>query len=255
VSPAPDVVHLIVNADDFGWDDETTDATIALLESGAATSATIMTGRPATQRALTFAKAAGTRFSFGLHFNIVDGQAPLSAPSPSLVDRSGRFRSSHRQRLAALAGRLDPIDIARECGAQLDVLAEAGVTVSHLDSHGHLHKFPLVAGAVRPILAERGIRFIRRPQNFYFRRAPLDFLDRYCTWRFPAIATTDYFVAGRPGDGAWVSRLPPGITEIAVHPGWRDDWRRAETQALLDARAAIEGGATVMSYNDLVAAR
>ena len=45
-------LQLIVNADDFGQSDDTVDATIECFEAGALTSATLMPGMPASERAL-----------------------------------------------------------------------------------------------------------------------------------------------------------------------------------------------------------
>ena len=49
--------RLIVNADDFGFDDETVDWTIKGFELGKITSATVMAGMPATERVVEYAKA------------------------------------------------------------------------------------------------------------------------------------------------------------------------------------------------------
>ena len=51
------IQKLIVNADDFGFDDETVDWTIKGFETGKITSATIMAGMPATERVVEYAKA------------------------------------------------------------------------------------------------------------------------------------------------------------------------------------------------------
>lgn len=48
---------LIINADDFGFDAHTVEWTIKGFERGALTSATIMAGMPATDLAISFAKA------------------------------------------------------------------------------------------------------------------------------------------------------------------------------------------------------
>ncbi|MGZ3240173.1 MAG: ChbG/HpnK family deacetylase, partial [Burkholderiaceae bacterium] len=49
------VKQLIINADDFGWDIDSCKATIDCMETGSVTSATIMTGRPATDMACEYA--------------------------------------------------------------------------------------------------------------------------------------------------------------------------------------------------------
>ena len=77
---------LIINADDFGFDDETVDWTIKGFEAGKITSATIMAGMPATERAVEYAKAH-PQFSFGTHLYLVD-EKPMSDPAriPSMID-------------------------------------------------------------------------------------------------------------------------------------------------------------------------
>lgn len=235
--------RLIINADDFGWDDDTTTVTGALIEAGAISSATIMTGRPATARAIAFALAhASEKVSFGLHFNIADGHVPHGSSSASLVDESGRLRASNPQRIQALLGRLKPRDIAAELEAQLVILLDHGIRVSHVDSHGHLHKFPAVFRAMKPVLARFGIERVRRPQTLpRVRLAPNMLLNDYCALAFRGARTTDAFAymdAGKPG---WLEALctmmPSGTTELSVHPGTSDAWRRDEADGLRDARA------------------
>jgi predicted glycoside hydrolase/deacetylase ChbG (UPF0249 family) len=59
-------LQLIVNADDFGQSDETVEATIECFESGALTSASVMPGMPATERAVEFARTR-PELGFGVH--------------------------------------------------------------------------------------------------------------------------------------------------------------------------------------------
>ena len=252
------IKRLIVNADDLGWDDDTLETTIELIERGWVTSATIMTGRPASSRALDYAKRAGKFVSFGLHFNIVDGHLALNSTRNSLVDNQGCFRPSHRQRLAALFSRLNAADIAQELRAQLFVLQQAGVAISHVDSHGHLHKFPAIAHAMLAVLKEFGITKMRRAQDTYRHRSITDVIDAYCAWRFPKTAiTTDHFYALDHIHEDWFENLPnvlrPGVTEISVHPGRSEEWRQFECAPLQkrgpeDIRAL---GVTLMTYYDL----
>jgi len=252
---------LIINADDFGWDADTTNTTIALIERGWITSATIMTRCEASELAMDYARVAGSRVSFGLHFNIVDHhKAYLAAPN-SLVDSDNRFRPSHRQRLAAMLGRLRRSDIAAELRAQLSELKRHRVRISHLDSHGHLHKFPAIAQAIGPVLTEFGVVKIRRPQNLYTRRSFRDVLDYYCALRFPHYVSTDYFWTPSHGESAWLSDLhhflPEGTTEIGIHPGQAEAWRRSEIEAFFssDPKALNSIGIELINYHQLTRQR
>ena len=249
--------QLIINADDFGWDAETVDATIALFDRGLLTSATIMTGFEATKRAIEFARTAPDTWSFGLHFNIVDGHLPCSKTPNSLCTKQGMFRWSHLQRLAALFGQLRASDIAAELRAQLAILKQMGVRISHLDSHGHLHKFPTIARAIKPVLEEFGVARVRRPQNLYMTRSFLDVLDRYCETRFPPFVTTDYLFMAEGEDHSWlegfVSALPEGVTELGIHPGRAESWRNTQTEPLLnyDIAQLQKQGIDLVSYREL----
>lgn len=252
--------HLVINADDFGYDADTYSATVALLERGAVRSATILVNYPETEAALRFAKAHGKALSFGLHFNIAE-QSPIARdPVPSLVDGSGQFRGAIVQRLRALTGLLDPADIAREADAQLGFFADHGITPTHIDSHGHFHKFPLVLAALRPVLDRFGIKRVRRPQTLYDNQTFYNgLLDAHCNRGFRGVASTDHFFNTRRHDADWFSRflarLPQGVTELGIHPGCTEEWRIAEylpfkSDDVLDLVAKSK--AELISYHDIV---
>lgn len=249
--------NLIINADDFGWDADTVDATIALIDRGVVTSATIMTDMPATTQAMAYAAKASSGASFGLHFNIVDGHTPGGAGTRNLTRADGAFRNSHQQRLAALFGLLSASAIQSELRYQLQTLKDAGVTISHVDSHGHLHKFPSIARAMKPVLAEFGITRMRRSQNLYVRKTALDVIDRIAETATRGMITTDHFVTVPATPSDWLSTvldlIPQGVTELGVHPGGLEAWRaheagplRSLTRADLAAR-----GFRLQSYDQL----
>ncbi len=253
--------RLIINADDFGYDADTYTVTAALLEKGVVRSATILVGYPKTDAALHFAKAHSGDCSFGLHFNIAE-ERPLSRdPVPSLVDATGAFRGAIVQRLKALTGRLNPADIAREAEAQLAICADHGVTPSHIDSHGHFHKFPPVLAALRPVLDRFGIKRARRPQTLYDNpRFYNGLLDAHCNRGFRGVSSTDHFFNTRSHDENWFDRfldkLPNGTTELGVHPGHVEDWRIAEALPFeaSDIKSRIQQrGVDLISYHDISA--
>jgi chitin disaccharide deacetylase len=254
------VKRLIINADDFGYDTDTYAATAALLERGVIRSATILVNYPEAEAAMRFAKVHGKNCSFGLHFNIAE-QSPLARdPVPSLVNASGQYRGAIVQRLRALLGLLNPSDIAREAEAQLGMLADYGVTPTHIDSHGHFHKFPPVLAALRPVLERFGITRVRRPQTLYDNPTFYNgLLDRHCNKRFHGVISTDHFFNTRSHDDGWFWRflamLPQGSTsELGIHPGYGEAWRRAEyqpfeTDIVLDQ--LVQTGVSLISYHDV----
>jgi hypothetical protein len=163
-----------------------------------------------------------------------------------------------------LTGRIAGADIRRETLAQLVRIQERGIAVRHLDAHGHVHKAAIVPYALRRALAEFGIATVRRTQNLFYRRPRL---SRRC---FNLVAnpfirllgrTTDYFlmVTGTldEGDTRWweycVERLPGGTTEIGIHPGWDEPWRRLDTVPVLERgrRYLEDAGVQLISFHEL----
>lgn len=253
---------LLINADDFGLDVDTFDTTRRLMEAGIVRSATILLDQPMSEAAIAYARLNGRSHSFGLHFNIAEG-APMAARRSSLTGSDGVFQSPIKQRLDALFHRLAPSDIAAEAEAQLAFLQDHGVRPSHLDSHGHLHKFPAVLNALIPVLARHKITRVRLPQTLYDNeRIHNRIVDAHCLRAFRAhraIRATDHFFNTRRHDARWFDRflgkLPRGTTELGVHPGNSEDWRRAEAAPLFELQegSSLPKDVRLASFHELPA--
>ena len=156
--------QLIINCDDYGWD---APATQAILELGAASqvsSTTVMANfaTDAELRALA-GLASPTSLSVGLHLTLNAG-TPLSAASavPSLLNTEGQFYTSSQLWQQFLRGRVRRAELHTEVAAQLHRLARAGLTISHADSHQHLHQYPGLGPTLLSILRELGVHRVRR---------------------------------------------------------------------------------------------
>ena len=240
-------MRIVTNADDFGASDDTVAATIAGFEHGALTSATIMAAMPATARALDYA-VGRPAFAFGVHIVLVgDGtERPCSDASvvPDLVDTDGLLLPTREVRLRALARRLPVDQLEREIQAQLEVVRSAGVPISHVDSHRHLHKLGPVRDALGRVLPRFGVRRVRRVQDVYLRRplgSPTYWVGRL--WQRgieSSFATTDHFyMPSSAGDVHWdeallerLDELSGTTLEVGVHPGSDDAWRADEATSI-----------------------
>ena len=153
--------------------DDTVRATVECFERGALTSATIMPKMPATAQAVEYARAH-PQFSFGIHLTFVTDtvEAPFSDPAqiPALTGPNGLFLYSQVLRRRALLGRVPVDQVEREMRAQIGFLTDSGVRLSHVDSHGHLHKFAPFVAALRRVLPEFGITRVRNAQDLYLRK-------------------------------------------------------------------------------------
>jgi chitin disaccharide deacetylase len=150
---------LIVHADDFGETEQITLGICQGIDAGVVTSASIMANMPATDFGITRAKDLESRASFGVHLNLCEGR-PLT-PAPSMVDGSGNFCSKRQLFLRSVTGRLAAKDVEQEIAAQVQHIIDAGVRVSHLDGHKHLHQLPVVCNAVARVARHHNIDRVR----------------------------------------------------------------------------------------------
>ncbi|TVT37871.1 ChbG/HpnK family deacetylase [Hymenobacter setariae] len=154
---------LVINCDDFGWDAPATQAILELGAAGQVSSTTVMANFASAAELRELAKLASPTLSVGLHLTLNAGQ-PLSAASqvPSLVNADGQFYSSSQLWQRFLRGKVRRTELQLEIAAQLKRLSAAGLSLTHADSHQHLHQYPLLGPALLQILAGLGVRRVRR---------------------------------------------------------------------------------------------
>jgi predicted glycoside hydrolase/deacetylase ChbG (UPF0249 family) len=236
--------RLILNADDFGLTLGVNRAIAELHAAGAITSATLMGTGTAFEDAVSIAKANPT-LGVGCHLVLTDG-VPVCDPAtlPTLCPDGRGFRPSLIAFIRDLfLGHIEASEIQREALAQVQKLQDAGIAVTHLDSHKHTHLFPAVAAALRNVLMESDVRAMRNPFEPAFakhasdaalkRHLQIALLDRFkhsWTNATKGITTTDGTV-GISATGslnadtlrATLATLPGhGTFELLCHPGYND---------------------------------
>jgi len=292
------VRRLIVNADDFGVTQGVNRAIVEANQHGVVTSATMMASGRAFDDAVELARSAaqrGAHFGVGCHVMLVDG-TPVLPPKqiPSLVEPgngAGQFRTTfNRFALATLGGRLRAIEIEAEAEAQIARIEQAGIAVSHIDTHKHAHMFAAVLCPILRAAKAHGISAVRNPFEPAFssrvgghdwtlrkRRFQMHVLTAFGSGFRREVAahgmrTTDGSV-GVLATGMLdvrlfaeiASRIPEGTWEFVCHPGYNDRdldqvrtrlraSRERELQVLTspEARDALEqSGVQLISYHEL----
>ncbi|MGW7097782.1 polysaccharide deacetylase family protein, partial [Streptomyces sp. NPDC054874] len=222
----PEARLLIINCDDFGMYPAVNAAVIESIEEGIATSCSLMVPCPGTPQAMKLLSQR-PQIPFGIHLTLVCEMpaipwGPLSDRErvPSLLDPAGELFSPTTAGRATLLSqaRLDEIEL--EFRAQIDAVADAELTPTHLDFHC------LADGGRDDILdltvvlaAEYGlaVRIWLEPgrQAMRSRRLPVtdnDFLDSF-----------SLDIEGKAARYAQLLRdLPAGLNEWAVHPSLGD---------------------------------
>jgi predicted glycoside hydrolase/deacetylase ChbG (UPF0249 family) len=156
---------LILNADDFGLTAGINRAIVELFRANALTSTTLMATAPAADDAIALA-LANPGLGVGCHLNFVEGYPSAHPESiPSLLGADGKtFRPSLIDfAQALLRGKIEAAELALETQAQIQRLQRAGIDVTHVDTHKHIHVFPPIARTIAHIAQRCGIHAIRNP--------------------------------------------------------------------------------------------
>jgi hopanoid biosynthesis associated protein HpnK len=267
---------LIVTADDFGLHEAVNEAVEQASQAGVLTAASLMVAAPAAGDAIRRARKL-PNLRVGLHLVLADGGAMLAPPLiPGLADETGHMNS--RMFVNALRFFMFP-EIRRqleaEIRAQFSAFARTGLALDHVNVHKHFHMHPILLDMLLRIGRDYGVSAVRVPHE------PLWFAARGGKWfagaagalltpwallmkrrlRMAKMLHNDR-VFGIAASGAMdemtllaiLARLPPGISEIYLHPALQSgpaiaasmsEYRHAdEFAALLSprVRAAIVAG-------------
>jgi len=228
--------RLIVNADDFGLSEGVNRGILRAHDEGIVTSASLMVRQPAAGAAVAEARRR-PGLSLGLHVDVGEW-----------LYRDGQWAAVYE----VVPGD-DAAAVAEEVGRQFDEFVRlVGRPPTHIDSHQHAHRVEPMKRIALAMAARLGV--------------PLrHFSDtvRYCG---------DFYGQGGKGEPlpelitpaalvCIIRGLPPGVTELACHPGedpslasvYRDE-RAVEVATLCDSgvRSVLrEEGADLISFAEL----
>ncbi len=241
--------RLVVNGDDFGLTPGVNAGIMDAHRSGILTSASLFANGGATDEAIELAARTPT-LGIGCHLALVDGAPLLAASELPTLAPGGAFRPTWRSFIqAAIAGRLDLREVERELAAQIDRLVSAGLKLTHLDGHKHVHAYPPVFAIVARLAKRFGIPVVRVPcergpvraiaRHFgdpIARRQAIENLalvpwtawDRRILRRERLAPPPTFFgraltgVFSRPAVEAVLHMIPDGTSELMTHPGYPD---------------------------------
>ena len=192
-------VRLIVNADDFGNDENRTRAILECFRIGAITQTTALVNMPYFEEAARRIADNGLVKRMGIHLNLTEG--------PPLTERMRRcrffcneageftclFHLDYKKRFH-IPSEVEPI-VRDELRAQIETFLSHGGVYMHADSHHHVHTDWAIARIAFPLLKEYGFKTIRKSRNFgtgltFAKRVYKSMFNYYATRSF---ASTDLF--------------------------------------------------------------
>ncbi|HEY4968679.1 MAG TPA: hopanoid biosynthesis-associated protein HpnK [Steroidobacteraceae bacterium] len=266
---------LIVTADDFGLHEAVNEAVEQASRAGVLTAASLMIAAPAAADAIRRARQLPD-LRVGLHLVLAEGDAML-APDliPGLADAAGRMNG--RMFVNGVRFFVSPRlrrQLEAEIHAQFSAFARTGLKLDHVNVHKHFHLHPTLLEMLLRIGREFAVPAVRVPDEPIWFAAGCNWLAganavllapwialmkrRLHAARMPHNDRLFGVAASGGMDEAKLltilGRLPPGITEIYLHPAVQSGpviaesmtrYRHAdELAALLSprVRAAIAAG-------------
>jgi chitin disaccharide deacetylase len=226
---------LVIHADDLGMSHSVNRATLEALEQGWITSASILVPCPWFPEVARWARAHPDA-DLGVHLALNSewtgfrwGPVGRGDAVASLLDRDGYLPMLE----ADVVARARPADIDRELRAQIDRARDAGVTLTHLDSHmatlfrtaEFFEVYRRLGSAYGlPVLMERlGAR--GGEQSPWATAAQADALVDRVISISPGIAKEDWPQAYEK----MLAPLPPGVYQLIVHLAYDDEEMRGAT--------------------------
>ena len=128
-------LSVIFNADDFGFTGAINRAIINCFKAGTVLSTSIMANSPAYGEAVALA-LENPLLGVGIHLNITHFKPLLNKNISSLIDRDGNFIRNTGFGARKLS------EIKAEWTCQIEKALLSGISLTHLDSHHHMHLKP-----------------------------------------------------------------------------------------------------------------
>lgn len=213
-------MKLIMKADDFGSTIGVTDGIAETIQNGIVRDTSFLTNSPHFEYAVRKANEIGLK-ELGLHLTLTYGSPLLGKEIvPSITQENGKFYRNPQ----SIPENFSVEEVELEFRAQLAKFKESGLTLTHIDSHHHVHALigKEVVEVVMKIASEENVP-VRR-QN----EAHIPLMQAY------GVRTSDYLERSFGGNEEQ-STIPhlfsilekykdeDCILEIMCHPGYVDD--------------------------------
>lgn len=226
--------QIIINGDDYALNERNSKAIAEAFRTGRITDTTMLANGAFFDEAVALAKNEGFIDKIGVHLNLTEGE-PLTEDirqCPRFVSDGVFNKVYNRQRTSRLT-KEEQTAVYTELTAQVKKIRAAGITLTHADSHHHIHTGIFVVPIVMRVCRENGIDKIRLHRDL----GQIPFYKRVVKKRYNkqlrknGFITTDHFAYVMDIAGTEI----PDNTEIMVHPDYD------KNGALIDRRGMEDG--------------
>jgi len=222
--------YLIVTADDLGLTKSINEGISKACREGVVKNVSVIPTGEAFEDALKTIKDLSLK-EIGAHLSLTETKPVL---------KSSKFFKDHNQLFFDLfLKKVDLREVYLELKAQIELLSNSGVKITHINSHEHIHIIPEILNIFIALAKEFNIPAIRYPRNDRPAR-PLDVNDTYKKiilsyfsgrtkdiFKMSGLLYTDSFLglldAGKLKESLLIEMLnglDGGVTELVCHPGF-----------------------------------
>jgi len=221
--------HLIVNADDFGLCREISMGILKARERGIVSAVSVVSVGSYFKMGWAALKRSGV--DVGIHLTFVGREKALTGPIRGLTDANGLFLKDKMHVIPRIILKAyDRKALEKELYTQAHCLADAGFTITHINSHQHLHLLPGMTQIVVGIAKHFNIPWVRIPQSNIWdvkgfglnilshrlrrilARSGLCLTDRCMGFNYSGHINQTILIQ-------LLNEVKPGITELIMHPG------------------------------------
>lgn len=160
----------ILNADDFGMSKAFNTAIREGYQKGLLKSTSLVANGEAFDEAVESIIPSCPELGVGVHLNIIEGKS-LVSEQRELTDQNGKFNNSYGMLiLKAYNPKNEKFmkELETEFRAQIDRVRDAGVKITHIDSHVHTHAIPPIFELVCKLAREYEIPQVRTQYEHFY---------------------------------------------------------------------------------------
>ncbi len=222
---------IIINADDYGYDESHTVGVVKAFEQGLISNTTIMVNMPYFNEARALAEQHNIKDKIGLHLNLVEG-VPLTEAiksCPTFCDANGILHGGWRSSVlkTCFLNKREKKALKQEIIAQFKLFEQSGFSLKHFDTHGHAHTYFSVWKLINRTLKEHHLDYNVRIAKNLFSEPPSKLKTLYkkaINKKIPAsIQCSNYFTDIKGYLKNCSTLKENAITEIMCHPCWVDN--------------------------------
>ena len=160
-------IHLIINADDYGYYPCVSKGILEAANVGALTATGILANSPGLAEQLAWLDSVDN-LDLGVHLNLTYRQPLTAIMAEKLAQWQGSFPSAYVMSALLLSGKISIADVRGEWRAQIE--ACRGKHLQFLNSHEHIHMLPILFPLALELAQEFDIPQLRLTQAEW--RAP-----------------------------------------------------------------------------------